>query len=445
VFLLWTIRELRERYGAGGVAGSHAGGAILTGIDVDPTAVESCRQVLDGENARGGGPRCRISRGDFLSDDTFPGDAEGFDIILGNPPWVSIKGKYGRDILDEQYLERLLERYGASRYRPNLAELFIHRSWELLRPGGLLAFVVPDRIAANLQYEKLRRRLLVEGTILDLEFGLRMPGVVSDIMTFIIRKEPSSAGHAVQWRIGGREEQSLQQELLERQWKNWMPPNEASGIEWVEHSIPLGSLFRTSVGFIARAGTIADEQTDLEQMRIIRGRDILPYRRTGEAWFRFERENLAGGTQNVKKLSSSPRILVRKTGDRIVAALDESGDYPEQSLYFLYEPKRKIHWEVILAWLNSSLLDEYVKGELLTNRDSMAQLKKVHLDRIPVPKVLLRGDGFTEWSNVLVKAVRERIGMAGKSDAARETGVKLDGIIEQRVSGSGTSGPDVPK
>jgi hypothetical protein len=441
VFLLWAISELKERYGGSAAVGSDGLGPVLTGIDVDPVAVETCRRVLGNENPRDANIQCRVLQSDFLRDDVLPGDANGFDIIMGNPPWVSLKGKHGKEIPGERDPERLVERYGADRYRPNLAELFIHRSWDLLQPGGLLAFVLPDRIAANLQFENLRRRLLVEGTILELEFGLRMPDVVSDIMTCIIRKEPCATGHIVRWRLKGREERRPQRDLLERQWKTWTPPGEASGLEWLEDSVPLGSLFCTSVGLIARAGTITDERTGRDQMRIMRGRDIVPYQRTGGAWFRFERENLAGGTQNIRKLGASPKILVRKTGDRIVAAMDETGDYPEQSLYFLYEPKEDVCWEVVLAWLNSSILDEYVKSELLTNRDSMAQLKKVHLDRVPVPKALLGGDGFPEWSRQLVDAVRKRMEIGGKNGAAQERDAEIDGIIQKRVGGSETAGP----
>lgn len=412
-FLLWCLEEARERERWNGKSGR----IILRGTDVDPLAVDTCRFLLwvDGRTTGSAAEAdLELRSGSIFASDPVAAVGRDFDVILGNPPWVSLKGRFRAAGLPETEVRALVRRYGASSYRPNLAELFIWRGLELLRPGGVLAFVVPDRIAANLQFENLRRFITGRMRIRELTFGLSMPGVVASVMTLVVEKRDPSPRHRLRILFRDRETRPFQKRLAARRWHAWMVEPDAAAFPWLRESIPLCELARTSVGFIGRRGTVTDRRVHSRQTRVVRGRDVAPYVRRGCGYFRFQRENLAGGTQDVRKLGAAPKILVRKTGHRLIAAYDASGDYPEQSLYFLYAPRCEVRWLVLLAWLNSDLLHGYVKRALLTNPDSMAQLKKVHLDRIPVPAALVGASVPPRETRELERLVRVR--MAGRGD-----------------------------
>ncbi|GAI51799.1 unnamed protein product, partial [marine sediment metagenome] len=79
-----------------------------------------------------------------------------FDVVIGNPPWVSLKGKYKSLDLSEQELQYLFDKFNVNTYAPNLYEIFIWRSLGLLKEGGLFSFIVPDRLAANQQFLRLQ-------------------------------------------------------------------------------------------------------------------------------------------------------------------------------------------------------------------------------------------------------------------------------------------------
>jgi hypothetical protein len=106
-------------------------------------------------------------------------------------------------------------------------------------------------------------------------------------------------------------------------------------------------------------------------------------------WFDFRKENITGRTTDKSKLGASPKILLRKTGDRIIATYDESGLFPEQSLYFLYNKHADVDYKYLLGILNSRLLTFYYKARSLTNKKSIAQVKKVDLDKLPIHPVNL--------------------------------------------------------
>ena len=75
----------------------------------------------------------------------------GFDLVLGNPPWVRAEA------LEPQDRRYLSERFGWFRpvrsggrgygHLPDLSVAFLERALELVAPGGVVAFLVPAKLA----------------------------------------------------------------------------------------------------------------------------------------------------------------------------------------------------------------------------------------------------------------------------------------------------------
>ena len=91
----------------------------------------------------------------------------GFDLVIGNPPWVRAEE------LAPEVRERLSERYRwwhGSRtrgfgHRPDLAIAFLERAHDLARPGGAVAMLVPAKLAAA-GYGAAARAAIAAGTTL---------------------------------------------------------------------------------------------------------------------------------------------------------------------------------------------------------------------------------------------------------------------------------------
>ena len=88
----------------------------------------------------------------------------------------------------------------------------------------------------------------------------------------------------------------------------------------------------------------------------------------------------------ISSFISSNKLLLRKTGDSIIATFDDSGIYPEQSLYFTYHLSDSIRYLYLLTLFNSKLYTWYYRNELITNIDSTPQLKQFDLDSFPIIK-----------------------------------------------------------
>ena len=71
-----------------------------------------------------------------------------------------------------------------------------------------------------------------------------------------------------------------------------------------------------------------------------------------------------------------------------MASLDNEQYYTDQSLYNLYlKPNKSYNNRVLLAILNSNLLNYYYNKKLITNADVFPYIKGVHLKMFPLPQV----------------------------------------------------------
>jgi predicted type IV restriction endonuclease len=109
----------------------------------------------------------------------------GFDAVIGNPPWISIKGKFGNDIFLESELNYLTAIYQGDTYRPNIFEYFVRRAQELTKQNGFQSFIVPDRLGFNEQFTELRKHLASTNRIISLLYKAPFPNVTADTLVYV--------------------------------------------------------------------------------------------------------------------------------------------------------------------------------------------------------------------------------------------------------------------
>ncbi len=332
---------------------------------------------------------------DWINKFKFLSKNNGFDIIVGNPPWVSIKGKYKSIDLSEKQLKYLLDKYPADKYRPNLFEIFIWRSLSLLKENGLFSFVVPDRICYNEQFINLRKTILENYELKRLWFRPEFKGKISDDVIFVIKKtKPSNASKVEIAEYPSQDfikiPQKVYSQVSDYSW--FVVSKKALDVLDIIRKNPevkqLAELFKSSVGFIAKPNTVTEKKENDEQIKVLKGEDISKYAIKKYHYFKFSKENLIGGTSDIRKLGIKRKIFLRKTGNVLTAVFDDSGVYPEQSLYIIYSNYTNNGIEedmkILCLLLNSALLNFYYNNFGITNRDSTPQLKKMDLDKFPI-------------------------------------------------------------
>ena len=146
----------------------------LMGFELDPFAAWMSQVLLDvalGEHYRAAGERLRsVVR---VCDSLDRGESrEGFDLVVGNPP-------YGRITLSS----RLRAKYRRSLYgHANLYGVFTDLALRFAREGGVIAYVTPTSFLSGVYFKALRGLLAREAPPACIDFVARRKGVFADVL-----------------------------------------------------------------------------------------------------------------------------------------------------------------------------------------------------------------------------------------------------------------------
>lgn len=109
----------------------------------------------------------------------------GFDAIVGNPPYVDIKGLNPIDV------DYYFNKYKTTENRINLYAVFIEKALTLLKKDALFSYIIPNSILYQSSYLKLRKLILSK---YNLQQIIRVPdnvfiGVKAETAIFILANE----------------------------------------------------------------------------------------------------------------------------------------------------------------------------------------------------------------------------------------------------------------
>jgi len=152
----------------------------LYGVDINEESVEIAKLSLWLRTAQKGRKLTSLNNnikcGNSLIDDPdlagdkafnweveFPSVFEngGFDVVIGNPPYVSSKGESFEDKTKQFFLQN----YNTSVYQIDLYVLFLEKSLKLINSQGITSFIVPNAWLNNLNLKEVRKHFLSNSKI----------------------------------------------------------------------------------------------------------------------------------------------------------------------------------------------------------------------------------------------------------------------------------------
>ena len=212
----------------------------------------------------------------------------GFDLVVGNPPWVRAEA------LPPRMRAALARRYAiwrtagrGFRHQPDLSLAFLERSVELLAPGGVLAVLLPAKLATA-GYALRGRQFLTRRTTLHAVVDLHDdPAAVFEATTYpaaiIAARRVAPAGHRLRLTLDPATEATRPQALLgSGPWLLGSPATSAAvELARADHP-PLGACATPQLGVKTGANTVfLSPPPEIEVALVrpaLRGRDIRPFR-----------------------------------------------------------------------------------------------------------------------------------------------------------------------
>lgn len=341
----------------------------------------------------------------------------GFDVVIGNPP-------YGI-LIDKQSQKHFNENFPLTRYKINLYVLFLERMLQVFK-HGTFHFIIPKSLLFNSYYEEIRRNLIertelnqiytiTEKVFEDAEVGSSL------LIQFTIKIDPNTknivrlvVAEKIENFISGS---GILENRVPQDYFLSIPNCEISIISADSQSIINKLKLHKQIDyyFTLKNGLnpgnikhilISDKNETEKHKPIIWGKDISKYNiswskqyinydvhivdkislddvKSKEGMNKQDRIDFALRSPD---LFEKKKIVIRKTGDSLVACIDENSFYFDTLVHGIYEKTQGISLEYLLAILNSKpatifyrLLHD-IKGKVF------AKISLDNLASFPIPK-----------------------------------------------------------
>ena len=365
----------------------------------------------------------------------------GFDVVVGNPPYLSFGGRHAVTISKE------LRRYYATHYEsggwPTAHALFLERALKLLS-RRFVAFVVPDQLGHLGGYRSARVIAQREAGLAEVRYwGERVfRGVTTPALTIVLDKRRRDFPTTLIDRNGAT------RQAVFRAGEPWSDSPAAALLERLRiHSFSLGKL----VGDCGIRTTRArDQVVDLpatgKALPVLEGKLVDRYGcRPPEVAVRLDSEQPLFISRDERYRAVS--FVIRQTAAYPIVGPRQHTLYFRNSLLALFSPTDGLDVHYLVALLNSKLL-RFVYTETIreAQQRTFPQVKVKALQSLPLRKVDLaspsekgRHDSLVALAKRALLAQRGPLPSATESthetdeDRDLQTFAALDQTIDQNV------------
>lgn len=343
----------------------------------------------------------------------------GFDIVIGNPPYVQIKQIPDED--KQNYIDKF--RFATGRF--NLFYFFLELTQNLSSEGAINSLIIPDRILLNTQCKEIREWLLREQNILEIssfDESVFENAVVDTIILSYQNKRKTNN------YLFSRPNLKVSELVFDN--KKKIPfshfessPNKQFDISYnIEQSNLISHIRNNSklLGEISETkdGIIQSKIADILFLKtkenkycrpLLFGKDVNRFElHFDNHWVNYQPEKMmeielqrnGGGLRLRKKeIFEKDKILTRQTADKIIATIDTENYYYSNTLHGTSITDKKYDLKYLLAILNSKVIEFYYKSTTAEGGKVFAQIKIEILRQLPIK--------YTRNQNIFIKIIDE--------------------------------------
>ena len=325
---------------------------------------------------------------------------DGFDIVIGNPPYVRV------DNISPSLKVAYKSHYKTSVGQYDLYYLFFEHSSKVLNNSGICVFITPNKFCASSSGKNLRELILKHFVRLEILSTSLLP-VFEDAANYpvISSFQRLSTSDRVKTLIV-RQANSLEN-LIESS-ENWYELSEAQITELPDNIIPinvknnqvrlvlnilkkftrLGKIFSISEGLRIPRNCETDTVTSyhiVKQYQFDRYSTIKPGSYIKE---KDIQRILSPGSERYSK-TFKDKILIAEDALRITATMDFENSIPQGGIYFGVLTTTRVSIESVLALLNSKFLS-FVYGILFGGMHmggGYLRYRTSFLENLPFPEI----------------------------------------------------------
>ncbi len=303
-----------------------------------------------------------ISVAGFFDMDFMFNIKDGFDIVIGNPPYVSVKG------LSPQIKKIFNNNYETGKGRLNLFTIFIEKGIKLLNYNGILAFIQPDGLFSNTEYRHIRKYIIKNSTVRKIcLFSKRVFDASVDTAIIITKKEQKKLPYSFELDSDLVYSKSININFAESEDEYIFPVKSNNVIDKISllDTINLNKVLEIQQGIIysgvPKEEIFSNQIINEKYKKCLDGRDILKYQnrwneKLENRYIEYDTSKLHRPREERLYLANK-KILIPRRATKIYGTIDSEQFYVLNTAYIGLLKNNTFNIEFIMSILNSTLIN----------------------------------------------------------------------------------------
>lgn len=341
-------------------------------------------------------------------------DNGGFDVVVGNPPYVPTEYIPAND---KVFLEK---RYKSAFGRINLYPVFYEKGIEVLNNRGLLGYITPYTILKNQYYIEARKYILKKTSlinIIDFKGITVFEDAAVDSIIILLKKEQNinntySQIFDIKDFINNDFKilEIKQDEILNTEdFSLFKSPNEDLIGRISKNTIPLKQIVNFNQGIITGSNKKFITEVQNEQTKkVITGSDFNRYSLSNSnQYIVYDIERLHRPRKK-EIFEVDKKILLRQTGAYPICSIDLEKHYTLDTVHNGIIINEEFNIKFLISLLNSKLIRFLYENQINETGKVFAQVKIIYVNPLPIKEISLEAQQpFIEKANLMLSLNKE--------------------------------------
>ncbi len=326
------------------------------------------------------------------------GKFNGFGVVIGNPPYITLalgKGKINTKIHEKEYYKNSYKK--VFEYKGNTFSLFLFKSLMLVHNKGYSTQIIPNTVLLQKTYSKIRKYILQNYSIIEivnLKYRVFQDAEIGGNTVFVICNSYDSNKNVTLI------EALHEKDLILMKFKNYIKQNLYKKKPFFkfytnirEYSVfnklsNYDSILDTYVDFYNGIKTgnnkrfLAKSKESKLHEPVLKGKDIKQFTIEYDGNYVLYDPKLLWSNTNREFFNKSPKIIIRQTGDKLISSLDYKNFLTMDTTHILFN--FKINEKFILGLINSKLLTWFYNYLTDEQGRAFAEVKIAYLKFLPI-------------------------------------------------------------
>jgi type I restriction-modification system DNA methylase subunit len=358
----------------------------------------------------------------------------GFDVIIGNPPYVQI--------FDTKLKEALENEYEVFKRNNDLYSSFYELSVKLLKNKGILGFITPNSFVKGDYFKNLREFFIKYQIISIVDFNNELIFADANVFSAILilkKINPTSKWvlksdlTTTKGEIEIGNSTFIQENVILNKFKNIKVFDDYFFIKDV------GFNYWSVGGEKTKGNSIGDRvlykgvKENNDDISYTKGSNFNRYSGIeNENYLRFNYKDFLNENDTFRfseeLLKTKPKLIYRQTSSSLISTIDFDGNYCDKTVHIIINREKiNINYSFIMCLFNSSLLNYFYK--LLTEETgrAFAQVKTINVKKLPFIETKNQ-QPFIEKANSMLALNKELQEQSSKFQRTLQRKFELDSL-----------------